>query len=69
MAKKKKSAENMENVKFEVAQEMGLVNKANKKKIKSLENTSSILISQREKIRLHKIKGGEFEWQTTATDC
>jgi hypothetical protein len=34
MAKKKKSAENMENVKFEVAQEMGLVNKANKKKNK-----------------------------------
>jgi hypothetical protein len=34
MARKKKPADDMENVKFEVAQEMGLVNKANKKKNK-----------------------------------
>lgn len=34
MAKKKKPVNDMENVKFEVAQEMGLVNQTNKKKNK-----------------------------------
>lgn len=34
MAKKKKTTDDMQNVKFEVAQEMGLVNTANKKKNK-----------------------------------
>ena len=52
------SKESMERIKFEVSQEMGLSKPVEKSRkiLRSKENTSSILVSSGEKIKLHQAK-------------